>query len=467
MAEVALEGMRGLAVLDPALVVTRDGSMISLGNGTATLTQVPAPAGNDPEKWAQTIALLAQGARTASPEVAKATDEQILEAVFDASLAKLDQFSRYSGQKEARDHRASRNGFGGIGVRYEPVPDGIKITEVTPEGPAAKAGMAEGDVIQEVNGEPVAGLEHAAISAKLRGAIASEVVLTVRKTDARMARLSLRRALVVPPTVKMAMKDGIAEIKVTGFNQRTASSLKKEVTQALQQGGPGFRGIVLDLRGNPGGLLDQAVSMADLFMAQGPIVSTRGRHPSSNQSYDAAPGDIAEHVPLVVLVDGKSASASEILSAALQDSGRAVVIGTNSYGKGTVQTVIRMPNDGEMTLTWSRFHSPTGYALHGLGVMPTICTADEKANPLQLVQAAMADTQPVAHHLAVWRATHFEESDVRSQLRTACPSAKHGDLALDMDTARDLLNNRALYQKALAASTPPSGNPERASLVIH
>ncbi|MCR6631064.1 MAG: S41 family peptidase [Magnetospirillum sp.] len=210
------------------------------------------------------------------------------------------------------------------------------------------------------------------------------------------------------------------------------------------------------MRGNPGGLLDQAVGVSDLFMKDGPIVNTKGRSPLASQSYEAREGDMGEDLPVVVLVDGKSASAAEIVTAALQDAGRAVVIGTNSYGKGTVQTVIQLPNDGEMTLTWSRFHTPSGYALHGLGVLPTLCTSDETATTAGLMEGVVhaAMPAPVTANLNLWRHARLDETDLRKQLRATCPSAKHGDAKLDLDLAETLLRDQTLYRSALTLSAP-------------
>ena len=182
------------------------------------------------------------------------------------------------------------------------------------------------------------------------------------------------------------------------------------------------KGLVLDLRGNPGGLLKQSIEVADLFLTQGQIVRTHGRHPDSEQRYEAGGEDIAHGLPLVVLVDGKSASAAEIIAAALQDHGRAVVIGTSSFGKGTVQTVIRLPNDGEITLTWSRLVTPSGYVLHGLGVMPDIFTSGAAGNVRKEKQGR--------------------------DLRAACPAERRRK-ALEIEVARRLLSDRALYGRAL------------------
>ena len=159
--------------------------------------------------------------------------------------------------------------------------------------------------------------------------------------------------------------DGIAIFHISSFNQDTTQQLVADLDAAQREMGPQLRGIVLDLRGDPGGLLDQAVSLADVFIAKGPIVATVGRNPASRQFFEASGDSIAPLMPIVVLVNGGSASASEIVAAALQDAGRAVVVGTASYGKGTVQTVLRLPNDGELTLTWARLVTPSGYLLNG------------------------------------------------------------------------------------------------------
>lgn len=456
-AGVAMEGLRGLGSIDPEIGVSRLDGKVLLNAGDKVVAEYPSPSDDDVRAWARLTVTVALDARGVSPAMEKADVEQVYEAVFDATLSKLDVFSRYSGVKEAREHRASRNGFGGVGIKFDLVEGDAKVVEVMDETPAAKAGMQVGDILTHIEGETLAGFAKEDISKRLRGPVASDLTVTVRR-GFKPLDLALRRALIVPPTVTAQLKDGIAEFKITSFNQRTANSLATELKQIRAKAGAELKGVILDMRGNPGGLLDQAVAMADLFMTHGPIVSTRGRHPLASQAYDAREGDLAEDLPVVVLVDGKSASAAEIVTAALQDAGRAVVVGTNSYGKGTVQTVIRLPNDGEMTLTWSRFHTPTGYALHGLGVLPTICTADDKATPAGLkegvVHATAAAPAPVTANLSLWRHAKLEETDLRKQLRATCPSAKHGDAKLDTELAEQLLTDQDLFARALSLSAP-------------
>jgi carboxyl-terminal processing protease len=452
-AEIALEGMRGLGSIDPEVGISRLDGRVLLSASDRVVAEYPAPAEDDTRAWARLTVTVALEARGVSHQVKDAQLEKVYEAVFDATLAKLDVFSRYAGGKEAREHRASRNGFGGIGIKFDIVDGEPKVIEVMEGSPADLAGVKLNDVITRIENQVVREWGRPEISNRLRGPVSSDVALGLRRGTSQLS-VSMRRSLIVPPTVTTTMNGTTAEFKITGFNQRTAASLASELKQARAKGG--VKGVVLDLRGNPGGLLDQAVAMADIFMTEGPIVSTKGRHPSASQYFEARSGDGGEDLPVVVLVDGKSASAAEIVAAALQDAGRAVVIGTNSYGKGTVQTVLRLPNDGEMTLTWSRFLTPSGYALHGLGVLPTICTADDKATPGGVMDGFIhvALPAPVTGDLVRWRHAKLEETDLRKQLRGTCPSSKHGDARIDLDLAERLLSDQTLYSRALSMSAP-------------
>ncbi len=454
---VALDGMGGLAGIDPAVAVTQLDGRILLNTDGRMVAEYPAPARNDVKGWARLTVTVALDARAASPALHDADPERIYEAVFDSVLSHLDVFSRYAGAKEAREHRASRNGFGGVGIKFDLAENQPVVTEVMPDSPAARAGMQKGDYITRIDGESMTGLDRDEISRHLRGPISSAISISLRR-GFKPIEVSLYRALIVPPTVTANLVDGIAEFRVSSFNQNTASSLRHELEElAARHHGP-LKGVVLDLRGNPGGLLDQGVALADLFIKDGPILSTRGRHPLASQYYDAREGDVGESLPVVVVVDGKSASAAEIVAAALQDSGRAVVVGTNSYGKGTVQTVIRLPNDGEITLTWSRFHSPAGYALHGLGVLPTLCTAGDGVSTTgvlnALEQSPMGSQAPITTNLTLWRHAALDDTDLRTKLRATCPAAAHPDSRMEMEVAERLLGDRIRYFQALALSSP-------------
>jgi carboxyl-terminal processing protease len=454
---IALDGLRGLAEIDPQLAVALDQGRLKLSTTEKVVADFPAAPPDDTVGWARITVNAALEAAQVSASLRDADAERLYQAVFEGALGKADLFSRYAGAKEAREHRSNRSGFGGIGIKFDLIAGEARIVEVVDDGPAAKLGLKAGDVITAIDGQP-AGQDRGDISARLRGAVATEVSLSLRR-GSQMLQFALRRSLIVPQTVSTAVSGGIARFRITSFNQRTAYSLESQLKEVRDRLGAGLQGVVLDLRGNPGGLLDKAVAVVDLFVAEGTIISTRGRHPASANSFEAKPGDIGEDLPLVVLVDGRSASAAEIVASALQDAGRAVVIGTNSYGKGTVQTVVRLPNDGEITLTWSRFHAPSGYALHGLGVLPAICTGGATGTATQLVEAAGRGALPgkPAETLAVWRGTGIDDTELRHRLRDTCPPARRSDDKLDLEVADRLLANRAAYVRALAASAPARG----------
>jgi carboxyl-terminal processing protease len=259
---------------------------------------------------------------------------------------------------------------------------------------------------------------------------------------------------VIPETVIYRREGDIAYFRIYNFNEDTAGSLRREFENARNEiGAERMRGVILDLRSDPGGVLDQAVAVSDLFLSSGRIVSTRGRNPESYQSYEATPGDIANGLPMAVLINGNSASASEIVAAALQDNNRAVLIGSNSYGKGTVQTVPRLPNNGEITLTWARYFAPSGYTLNHIGVLPSICTnsGDEDATDL-LSELGAGQLKPVP--VAARNSTSPEDTPALDKLRETCPGYK-SERAVDLQVAIRLLGQPRLYDEAIALAALP------------
>lgn len=456
MAAFVVAGLRGLTRLDPALDARRLGGSIELLSNNARVALFAPPDEDRGSDWARLSIDAIQAARAVSPTLAEAGAEAIYDALFDAALATLDPFSRYAGAEEAHLNRGNRNGFGGIGIVFEVDDSGaVMVREVVAGGPAEGAGVRVGDRIVAVDGVPFDQPSIRIVRNRLRGAVGDTVRLTLAR-DGRQRDVSLSRGLIVMPTVQMMVADGIAFLRVSSFNQATADAVRAAVRDARERSGPGgdVRGLIIDMRGNPGGLLDQSVSVADLFLDDGTIVSTRGRHPEARQFYSASAGDIAAGLPIVVLMDGESASAAEIVAAALQDGGRAVVIGTTSYGKGTVQTVVQLPNGGEMTLTWSRFHSPSGYVLHGLGVPPVACTSGRasRTEPA-VVEGVLNDVRghaaDIARRLSSWRHTAYEDHERRRRLRALCPAEHHEPDGLDEVIARRLIQDPTLYAQAL------------------
>jgi carboxyl-terminal processing protease len=449
---LALDGLEGLTSIDPNLSVQRQGTKVALRNRGATVTELPAPGAQDSAGWASATARVIERARAVSGPLRAASAEEVYQAVFDAVMADLDGYSRYSGSQKAVNERAQREGYGGVGIELDGRKGRAVVTEVVPGAPAARAGIKAGDALVAVDGERTDGVALRELRDRLRGPAGTSVSLSVAPEGGPPRRVSLRRERVIHNTVALSVDGGVAVLVVERFNAATAMNLREAVEQARAQAGGRLQGMVLDLRGNPGGLLDQAVAVADLFIPGGRIISTAGRHPDSVQRFDATQDDVGAGLPLVVLVDGRSASASEIVAAALQDSGRAVVVGASSFGKGSVQTVTRLPNDGELFLTWSRIYAPSGYTLHRQGVTPTVCTSRDQRDAGQVLAELRDGAQTPPSTLAHWRIAAPEDEAALAQLRDVCPWKTHAE-ELDVQVAKRLLGDPALYQRAVRMSS--------------
>jgi carboxyl-terminal processing protease len=464
LGELALTGLTKVAGLDPRLAVTRQADQIVLTVDGKQAAQFHAPAKDDADGWGNLTADIVAAARAASPALKAKPKEDIYEAFFTGLVSKLDTFSRYSTAKQAVENRAQREGFGGIGIRVAVEEKAVRVMNVMRGTPAERVGILADDIITEVDGKPVAGLEQDQVIDILRGPIDSHVKVTIVRKGGAAFVVNITRALIVPETAAYERKGDVAYVHLTGFNVDTAQSLSTEMLRARRDIGPGIKGYILDLRDNPGGLLDQSEAVADLFMNDGRIVFTRGRHPDSNQYSDATPGDVADGKPMVVLVNGDSASASEIVAAALQDSGRAVVVGSNSFGKGTVQQVVTMPNEGELTLTWARFHAPSGYTLHRIGVIPSICTNTKGETAKQLIgDLRQGRIKPVPTDLR--NIEDPDNSPLLGRLRAICP-VRSGEDPVDVEVALDLLARPGLYRRAVHLADVRTGpSPASAAAV--
>ena len=293
------------------------------------------------------------------------------------------------------------------------------------------------------------GLTQNAAIGHLRGPVHSKADLTIIRKDASAPlKIAVVRAHIILPTVTSKREGGILTIRLSGFNQGTSRSLGKILAAADRKDGKPLNGIVLDLRSNPGGLLDQAVAVADFFLNDGRIISTKGRHQRSNQIFNASWGERVTDIPIAVLVNGRSASASEIVAAALRDRGRAIVIGASSFGKGSVQTIIRLPNGGELTLTWAHMIAPAGFNLQSHGIIPAICTSSPD-NELADMMAAIRGDLPAAG--TILNAALASRSAIRSNpdlARERCPPAR-AERTEDQEIAKYLLEHKSLYTRAL------------------
>jgi carboxyl-terminal processing protease len=267
----------------------------------------------------------------------------------------------------------TRGEFGGLGIEVTMENGLVKVVSPIDDTPAAKAGIKPGDYITHLNGEAVMGLTLNEAVEKMRGPENSEIKLTIRREGKEPFDVAVMRAKIKIESVRAHLEGpDVGYIRITTFNEQTDSGLTKAMTKLREQASGKLKGIVLDLRNNPGGLLDQAVAVSDAFLEKGEIVSTRGRRPDETQRFNARPGDITSGLPVVVLINGGSASASEIVAGALQDHHRAVLLGTKSFGKGSVQTIIPLPGHGAMRLTTARYYTPSGRSIQAKGIEPDI-----------------------------------------------------------------------------------------------
>jgi carboxyl-terminal processing protease len=452
---VALHGLQALSSVDSEFHAERTGDTVKVTEGVKVTASFVAPADHDSDGWAAVLTGAIEAGRASSDRLRGATVESLYQTVFDGSLHDLDRFSRYAGANSAQDNRASRDGFGGVGIEVHMTDDIARVAAVIPDTPAARGGLLAGDVIIKIDASPTAGMTERAVISMMRGLEGTEVTLMVARAAQPPFPVTLRRAKIIAPTITYRREaNDIAYFQISSFNGRTAESLRLMVLRAKTEIGPKLRGAVLDLRNNPGGYLDQGIGVADLFLTSGRILTTRGRHPDSLQVFDATKGDVLDGLPLVLLINGGSASSSEIVAAALQDLGRAVVIGSSSYGKGTVQVVVPMPNDGELTITWAKLYAPSGYALQRLGVIPNICTSGPQASAAKSIADLRGGViDPVA---PVFERRKVDASSERDQLALAatCPTqtaTRSEDV--DLEVARAVLADPVLIGRSLRGST--------------
>jgi carboxyl-terminal processing protease len=302
------------------------------------------------------------------------SDDTLIEGAINGMLTSLDPHSNYLNSKNFNDMKVQTRGeFGGLGIEVSMENGLIKVVSPIDDTPAARAGLKPGDLITQLDGTPVQGMTLPEAVEKMRGPINSDITLRIRRAGKDPFDVKLTRATIKIQSVRSHLEDGnIGYVRITSFNEQTDVGLENAMKNLKQQDGNKLAGIVLDLRNNPGGLLDQAVAVSDAFLDKGEIVSTRGRRPDDAQRYNAHPGDITGGLPVVVLINSGSASASEIVAGALQDHHRAILMGTRSFGKGSVQTIIPLPGHGAMRLTTARYYTPSGRSIQAKGIEPDI-----------------------------------------------------------------------------------------------
>jgi carboxyl-terminal processing protease len=384
--------------------------------------------------------------------VEKPDDAKLIEASINGMITALDPHSRYMNEKAWRDMRETTSGeFGGLGIEVMMEDGLVKVVAPMDDTPAAKAGILSGDLITHINDEAVEGLTLEQAVSKMKGPISTKTRLKIiRKGTEAPIEVSIMREIIRMRPVSYHTDGGdIGYVRITTFNEQTTDGLKKAIADISKQiPSEKLAGYVVDLRNNPGGLLDQAVSVSGTFMARGEIVSTRGRTAEETQRFTARTGDLIKGKPLVVLINGGSASASEIVAGALHDHKRATLIGTRSFGKGSVQTIIPLgTGNGALALTTARYFTPSGHSIQAQGVVPDIEVLQDVPDELK-ARFDMKGEASMRGHLS---AEGAEQSGSQSYV----PPAEKDDKALG--AAYNLL--RGVTVNAGVPSSPKTAVP--------
>jgi carboxyl-terminal processing protease len=401
--------------------------------------------------------------RVRSEFVEEVTDEELIRAAVEGMLQTLDPHSSYMPPRDFKDMQVQTRGeFGGLGIEVTMENGLIKVVSPIDDTPASRAGILSGDMISHIDGEQVLGLTLSEAVERMRGPIDSEITITVlRESEPAPFDVHLVRNVVKIRSVRWRREDDVGYVRITSFTEQTQDGLREGIAKLRHEIGDRMKGLVLDLRNNPGGLLDQAISVSDSFLDQGEIVSTRGRRSDSAQRYNAELGDLTDGLPMVVLINSGSASASEIVAGALQDHRRAVVLGTRSFGKGSVQTIIPLPGNGAMRLTTARYYTPSGRSIQATGIEPditverTLLEAVEDSDQRResdlrgaLDAPADGDTEPTDEGTSGDVDVEAEpDTDAEAPPTEARSSIDGGLIDFQLQRALDLLTGVALFDK--------------------
>ena len=388
--------------------------------------------------------------RVRAEYVERPTDEKLIESAITGMLVALDPHSSYMNAKSFKDMQVNTRGeFGGLGIQVTMEAGYVKVISPIDDTPAYRAGVEAGDFVTHLDGEAVQGLTLSQAVDKMRGKVGTDIKLTIRRKGVTEPfDVTITRAVIKITSVRSRLEGKVGYIRITSFNEQTDKGVAKAMAKFKKELGDDLEGLVLDLRNNPGGLLDQAVNVSDAFLEEGEIVSTRSRDPEDTQRYNAKTGDLAEGKPIVVLINGGSASASEIVAGALQDRRRGIVLGTKSFGKGSVQTIMPLPGHGAMRLTTARYFTPSGRSIQATGIDPDIVVE----------QARIEAIEPQRRR---------READLRGALKNdetegekAAPSEEAKDAENDkepvdyqLSRALDLLRGLSLYSANVSKPT--------------
>jgi carboxyl-terminal processing protease len=320
-------------------------------------------------------------------------DAKLIEAAVNGMLKSLDPHSAFLPPEQVKQMQVNIKGeFGGLGIEVTMEDGFVKVVTPIDDTPAARAGVQPNDLITHIDGEAVLGLSLTEAVKKMRGAVGTDILLMVNRSGvAEPFEITITRAVIKVQSVRARAEGNVAYIRISSFSEQTESGLRRSMRNLKEELGDKIEGVILDLRNNPGGLLDQAIAVSDAFLDRGEIVSTRARDVSAIERYNAKPGDLATGLPVIVLINGGSASASEIVAGALQDHKRAILMGTRSFGKGSVQSIMQLGGGNQLKLTTARYYTPSGNSIQARGIIPDVDVPQARLEVLETSQRSEAD----------------------------------------------------------------------------
>lgn len=396
--------------------------------------------------------------RVRSQYVEKLTDKEIIEHALNGMLSSLDPHSSYMNEDSFNDMKVETKGaFGGLGIEVTMEAGFVKVVSPIDDTPAYKAGVQAGDYIVKIDGESVLGMDLSDAVDKMRGKVGEPIDIEIRREGADgPLNFKIVRDIIKIKSVKYNVEGNAGYIRVTTFNQNTGEGVRLAIEDLKKQLGDKITGFVVDLRNNPGGLLSQAIEVSDAFLDKGEIVSTRGRDENDTERDNATPGDLADGLPVVVLINGGSASASEIVSGALQDHKRGIIMGTKSFGKGSVQTVIPLPGNGAMRLTTARYYTPSGRSIQALGIEPDIIVEQAKLELLHAENISEADLKgAISNPQKEEKDKTFLENLRKENGAKDDEDKKDKPYDYQLERAVDLLTGLSLYTKDAPSAPAP------------
>lgn len=449
--QLCLWGLNGLNAIDPTFSVKEENGKLNLYKVQKLIYSATIPVATDKDNikiWSQNVINIWYNAWQNSTAIQSVGKQGVIQAFFDELFDHMDPYSRYVAPSSASTDRDARDGGdASAGISLIKQGNFFIISSINPNGPSWDSGLMLGQRLYAVDGKKTAKESLDTIVKWLKGKEGSSLSLTVGSARSkRVKTVHIKREAVPPATVFAFTSDNIVMLKVTSFSTDTAEEISQYLDQATQD--MKIKGLIIDLRGNRGGVLQQAITSVALVLDNGIAATTQGRFEEANHIWAVQGGDLTQGIPIVILVDGHTASAAEIMAAALADHKRAVVVGSTTLGKGLVQTIAQLPDEGELFVTWSRVLAPLGWPLQGLGVMPQICTSRGEQFVKKQMDALKTPTSFYKNNVTASRKARPPlDAKTIQTIRSACPAALGTDA--DLAIANTLILKPALYKQAL------------------